>query len=306
MSQKTALITGAYGFVGRHVARAAEKQGYKVRGIGHGAWGREEWRQWGLSEWHSVDVNVESLLTYSGEPDVIFHCAGSGSVAFSMTHPYQDYQRTVATTLSVLEYLRVNSRQTRLVIPSSAGVYGLAEKMPIATDDPLNPVSPYGLHKKMAEDLCISYARHFEVNCAIVRLFSVYGIGIRKQLIWDACSKMTAGDFSFAGTGHETRDWLHVDDAASLMLIAAGNASPTCPVVNGGAGIAVRIQEIVDRIALKSQVGKKAVFSGRLRQGDPLHYQADIQGAMAWGWRPVKNLETELDAYVDWYLRGAV
>lgn len=305
MTQKTALITGAYGFVGRHVARAAARQGYHVRGIGHGAWGRDEWRQWGVSEWHPCDVTVESLLTYSGEPDVIFHCAGSGSVAFSMTHPYQDYQRTVATTLSVLEYLRANLPRTRLVMPSSAGVYGLAEQMPITTRSPLNPVSPYGLHKKMAEDLCMSYARHFGIKVAMVRLFSVYGIGIRKQLLWDACSKMTNGNFNFAGTGQETRDWLHVDDAAALMLAAADNASPACPIVNGGAGEAVNIQSVVDRLASRLGLALRPVFSGQVRQGDPLHYQADIQEALDWGWRPARDLLVELDAYADWHAGGA-
>jgi UDP-glucose 4-epimerase len=305
LNQKTALITGAYGFIGRHVARAASKRGYLVRGMGHGGWGRDEWRQWGLSDWHSTDVTIESLLTYSGEPDVIFHCAGSGSVAFSMTHPYQDYQRTVATTLSVLEYLRINMPQTRLVIPSSAGVYGLAQKMPIAVDDFLNPVSPYGLHKKMAEDLCRSYAQHFGVRSASVRLFSVYGIGIRKQLIWDACQKMAAGNFNFAGTGRETRDWLHVEDAADLLLLAADHADESCPMVNGGAGVAVKIKDVVERIAERLDVPQRPVFSGAVRQGDPVHYQADVSEAFALGWRPTRDLHTEIDAYVDWYKGGA-
>jgi len=305
LTKKNALITGAYGFVGRHVARAAARQGYLVRGLGHGAWGRDEWREWGVSEWHSADVTLETLLTYSGEPDVIFHCAGSGSVHFSMTHPYQDYQRTVATTLSMLEYLRVHAPQARLVIPSSAGVYGVADKMPIAVDDRLNPLSPYGMHKRIAEDLCRSYAKNFDIRCAIVRLFSVYGIGIRKQLIWDACQKMAGGNFQFAGTGAETRDWLHVEDAASLMLMAAENASGACPVVNGGVGEAVEIRAIVERVASRLRTPEPPAFSGQVRGGDPVHYQADIAGALAWGWKPERELMTELDAYVDWFVGGA-
>jgi len=302
---KKALITGAYGFVGRHVARAAAQQGYLVTALGHGAWGREEWRDWGIQEWRQADVTPETMMTYAGEPDVIFHCAGSGSVFYSVSHPFQDYQRTVSTMLSVLEYIRVHSPGTRLVVPSSAGVYGVAQRMPIRVADPLNPVSPYGVHKRIAEELCQSYAKSFGLQVAIARLFSVYGIGIRKQLIWDACQKMSAGQFGFAGTGDETRDWLHVDDAASLMLTGVAHASRDCPVVNGGTGAAVAIRDVVVQIARELGLSQSPEFSGQVRAGDPVHYQADLEGALAWGWRPQRVLAAELSAYVDWFKRGA-
>jgi UDP-glucose 4-epimerase len=300
-----ALVTGAYGFVGRHVARALAARGTHVVGLGHGSWGRDEWRRWGVAEWHQADVTVETLTTYAGEPDAVFHCAGSGSVAFSMTHPQQDWQRTVASTMSVLEYLRLQRPAARLVIPSSAGVYGVATRMPIATSDPLQPASPYGVHKMMAEELCRSYARHFGLRVALVRLFSVYGVGIRKQLLWDACSKLSQGQFSFAGTGLETRDWLHVDDAAQLMLCAAGRASADCPVVNGGEGQAVRIRDVVELIALQIGAGAQPQFSGQSRAGDPTHYQADVNSALAWGWQPQRDRVREMQAYVDWFKEGA-
>jgi len=300
-----ALVTGAYGFVGRHVARALAACGTHVIGIGHGNWGRNEWRRWGVAEWHTADVTVETLTTYACEPDLVFHCAGSGSVAFSMTHPQQDWQRTVGSTLAVLEYLRVQRPGAPLVIPSSAGVYGVAAHMPISTDAALLPSSPYGVHKKIAEDLCRSYAQHFGVRSALVRLFSVYGIGIRKQLLWDACSKLSEGVGRFAGTGMETRDWLHVEDAAQLMMTAAQHASTACPVVNGGEGQAVCIREVVELIAARLGNSALPVFSGELRAGDPTHYQADVSGALAWGWVPQRDRKSEMNAYVDWFAGGA-
>jgi len=300
-----ALVTGAYGFVGRHVARALAAQGVHVIGIGHGSWGREEWRRWGVAEWHTADVTVDTLTTYAGEPDAVFHCAGSGSVAFSMTHPQQDWQRTVASTLAVLEYLRLQRPQARLVIPSSAGVYGSASRMPISTDETLAPASPYGVHKKVAEDLCRSYAQHFGVRSSLVRLFSVYGIGIRKQLLWDACVKLDQRRATFGGTGDETRDWLHVEDAAQLMMLAARHASIACPVVNGGVGEAVRISEVVRLIAQRLGSSVQPEFSGQTRAGDPTHYQADVSAAKAWGWTPQRDRVTEMNAYVDWFREGA-
>lgn len=300
------LVTGAYGFVGRHIARALAARGAHVIGIGHGSWGREEWQRWGVSEWHTADITVDALTTHSGEPELVFHCAGSGSVAFSMTHPQQDWDRTVGSTLAVLEYLRVQRPDARLVIPSSAGVYGVATHMPISTSAALAPASPYGVHKKIVEDLCRSYAQNFGVRSALVRLFSVYGVGIRKQLLWDACSKLSRGVTRFAGTGLETRDWLHVEDAAQLMVIASEHASVLCPVVNGGEGEAVSIRDVVGLIATRLGVFGTPSFSGEIRAGDPIHYQADISDSLNLGWKPQRDRKMEMNNYVDWFTRGAL
>jgi UDP-glucose 4-epimerase len=300
-----ALVTGAYGFIGRHVARALANHGFEVRAIGHGPWGRDEWRNWGIVDWHLGDVTLDSLITYGGEPDLIFHCAGSGSVSFSMTHPYQDYQRTVATTHCVLEYIRSIRTAAALVFPSSAAVYGTTQTSPISVNAPLEPASPYGMHKKIAEDLCRAYGRHFGVRSLLVRFFSIYGIGLRKQLLWDACNKIAAGDLIFSGTGDETRDWLHVEDAASLMIHGAQHAAARCTVINGGTGDATRIDAIVSAIADDLSSPQPPHFSGISRPGDPTNYQADIDQAIGWGWKPTRHLREEIRLYVQWFKDGA-
>lgn len=302
---KNILVTGAYGFVGRHVARAAASTGMKVTAIGHGSWGYDEYRQWGISEWHASDINFESLVAHAGPADAIFHCAGGGSVAFSLTNPSQDFGSTVATTLAVLEFARLHRPGSKVIIPSSAGVYGVTGDGPIKVDQPCVPVSPYGLHKRMAEELAGSFASHYGLNVAITRLFSVYGIGLRKQLWWDACRKLSAGDLEFSGTGLETRDWLHVQDAAELMLAASIYASPECPVVNGGTGKAVAIRSVVETLATYLGISGSVLFRGSPRPGDPHHYQADIESALAWGWSPRRFWEEEAVAYTNWYKRGA-
>jgi UDP-glucose 4-epimerase len=297
-----AIVTGAYGFVGRHVARHFAKEGWQVAGIGHGSWAREEWKEWGLRDWHTCDITLETLLTYAGEPDAIIHCAGSGSVGFSMTHPLQDYGRTVSTMLSVLEFARLHSPGTRVVYPSSAAVYGSADRLPISEDFPMRPTSPYGVHKYMAEELCQSYARHFRCHASIVRLFSVYGPGLRKQLLWDACNKIKAGDKAFFGTGREVRDWVHVDDAASLLLAAAGRAAPDCPVVNGATGIGVAVRDVLELVF--GCLGRKdsPEFSDAARPGDPAAYVGDISQASAlMRWSPSVSWREGIRDYAEWF-----
>jgi UDP-glucose 4-epimerase len=208
------LVTGANGFLGRHVALFFARKGHTVLGMGHGEWSREEWEQWGLSAWHRADVTLGTLKQHAGIPSAIVHCAGGGSVSFSIEDPIADFERTVVTTAHVLEYVRLAAPFCRVVYPSSASVYGTVEKLPIREDCHAAPISQYGVHKLMAEQMVASYARQFRTSAAVVRLFSVYGCGLRKQLLWDACRKFANSDHIFMGSGEEVRDWLHVEDAA--------------------------------------------------------------------------------------------
>ena len=189
----TILVTGAHGFVGRHVSRSFAQRGHEVVGMGHGGWKSEEWQSWGLCRWTETDISIEALEKFGGEPEVIVHCAGGGSVPMSVVQPYQDFERTVISMANVLEYIRLKSPATRLVFPSSAAVYGNAETMPIKEEDRCAPISPYGMHKLLAEQLMTSYANAYGVSCVIVRFFSIYGCGLRKQLLWDACGKIAGG-----------------------------------------------------------------------------------------------------------------
>lgn len=295
------LVTGAHGFLGSQVARYFGVNGSRVTGIGHEAWSLEGQSDFKLSVWHSGDITLDALVTYGGEPDVIVHCAGSGSVAFSMLHPFQDYARTVTSTAAVLEYIRLHSRRTALVYPSSAAVYGVAELLPIEETAALQPASPYGTHKVMAEQLCRSYADNYGLSVAIVRFFSIYGEGLKKQLLWDACEKIARGENMFFGSGAEMRDWLHVEDAAHLIRKAAINASNSAPIVNGGSGVGVTIREILEEVFRAFGSSDQPCFNGSPRPGDPPGYQANMKIATDWGWSPNVDWREGVRRYVAWY-----
>jgi UDP-glucose 4-epimerase len=300
----TALVTGVHGFLGRHVARGLAAAGWRVTGIGHGDWAAPAWRSFGIAEWHAADVTPEALAGL-GDVDLIVHCAGGGSVAASLADPPGDFARTVATTAAILDFARRRARPPRIVYPSSPAVYGAGAGGAMHADAALAPISPYGLHKKMAEDLCRFHAAHHGLPVAIVRLFSVYGAGLRKQLLWDACNKIAAGNAVFAGTGDEVRDWLHIDDAVALLLRAAEKADPACPTVDGGTGIGTPNRAILQSLCALLERGTAPSFSGASRAGDPPRYVADLAAARRWAWQPRRALADGLKLYVDWFREQA-
>lgn len=306
MKCKQAVVTGAYGFLGRNVAKIFSENGYSVTGLGHGTWHRLEWQHWGLSEWHPCNISMDSLNTYVQQPDVVIHCAGSGSVGYSLTHPMQDFERTVSTTLTVLEFLRLNSPKTVFIYPSSAAVYGNADTLPITESSRLDPISPYGVHKKIAEDLIRSYAEHFSIPVAIVRLFSLYGPGLRKQLLWDACTKIQRGDIDFFGTGQEIRDWLNVTDTARLFLTLSVCARPdSAIIVNGGTGKGTSVRDIISLLLEDMEIDEEPHFSSIPKLGDPEGYIADIGKVTGCGWKPEISIKKGIEEYVHWYRSGA-
>ena len=300
-TMKKALITGAHGFLGRYCAKEFSRGGWQVVGIGLGRWCGEEPADFGMSAWVESEVTTEALLSIEDKFDAIVHCAGSGSVGFSLSHPYEDFRMTVDTTASVLEFMRLAAPSARLVYPSSAAVYGCNHPGPIREDSHLSPVSPYGMHKRMAEDLCVSYRRSFQVFSAVVRFFSLYGPGLRKQLLWDACHRMAKGGaVEFFGSGEEIRDWLHVCDAARLVRVIA-EAPESNLVVNGGSGNYVTVREVLTRTAASLGGNLQLSFNGCVREGDPKCLAADISLARGLGWTPLVQLEDGIKDYVAWF-----
>jgi UDP-glucose 4-epimerase len=306
LSARRVIVTGAAGFVGRHASRLFAAQGWHVIGIGHGTWSLEDARAWGVAEWHAADITFDALVNTGPAADAIVHCAGGSSVGHSMSHPLQDFQRSCSSISAALEYARLHAPAARVVYTSSAAVYGQKDLGPIEETATIAPVSPYGLHKSFGEALCQTYATHYGIACAVLRFFSVYGRGLRKQLLWDACSKAARGELQFGGTGQETRDWLEVTDAAVLLLRAVDWASAQCPVINGGTGESPTVREVLQELLNALNVSAQPRFSGVVRAGDPLYYRAAIARAAGLGWQAQVPWRTGVRAYADWYRAGAL
>lgn len=302
---RCAVITGAGGFIGRYLAKYLGENGCDVRGIGHSAMSDEDCAALSLSRWYSGGISSSALGEASDGAEIIYHCAGSGSVPLSLREPMTDFRSNVITSADVLEFSRENGR-IPVVYLSTAGVYGKSDTLPIRTTDPCRPISPYGINKHIGEQLFRQYASHFKVPVAIIRLFSVYGEGLRKQLLWDASHKLHRGDTTFFGTGKETRDWIHVEDAVRLIARVGLCADETVPVFHGACGEKIRISEIIETLAKCYGTTEAITFTGQSRPGDPTDYQADVSASLALGWKPLIPLDTGVVRYADWFRSDVV
>jgi len=296
------LVAGGNGFVGRNTCRAFKSAGFEVLAIGHGTFEPGQCDKWGIDHWVSADITLDNLLALKIVPTVIVNCSGSGSVGFSFQNPTEDFNKTVSSTMALLEFVRQKAPAAKFIQLSSPAVCGDHEDSPIKITDSLEPISPYGFHKKMAEDACIFYNRMSGLDISIIRFFSLYGPGLKKQLFWDAYGKMRSNlsVIEFFGTGKETRDWLYIDDAVDLILKVVQLKSPKVQMFNGAWGQRCSIRETL--ACFFDVVGAKAdlKFNGEGRPGDPKFYWAEISDTLKLGWSPSITLKQGIQKYVAW------
>lgn len=302
MTKNIVLVTGARGFLGRNTCNIFKQHGWFVLGVGPGDWGKDGTKKWDIDVWKNSTVTIDCLLELRKIPSVIVHCAGSGSVSNSITNPREDFEANVLSLLPVLEFMRLKCPKAKLIYPSSAAVYGKKEDVSIKEADSLKPISPYGYHKKIAEELCESYSNNFNLNISIIRFFSIYGPGLKKQLLWDACEKINKAekDIIFFGTGQETRDWIHIKDAVNLIL-KISESKKKIEIINGGSGTRVNIKQLLEMLVHEYNKKVKLIFNGDVKIGDPKYYHADMSKAKKYGWAPKIKLKDGIKDYVNFY-----
>ena len=302
-------ITGAHGFIGRHLSCQLAGLGHDVAGLGHGVWPDAEVAAHGLTCWISGDINannLRSLVAASGLPDVVFHLAGGSSVRTALANPSEDFFRTVTTTEELLKWLRQSAPLARVVAISSAAVYGAGHDGPLPETTALRPYSPYGHHKARMEALFRSYGTDFGLHAVIARLFSVYGAELRKQLLWDLCLKLEGNvrPLKLGGTGDEVRDWTEVRDVVRALARLSDLAAPEVPVLNVGTGIGTSVRQIASGMLKAwdpSSDARDVIFDGNAREGDPFSLQADAKELERLGFEWRIPLSQGLADYARWF-----
>lgn len=225
------LVTGASGFIGRHVVASLQAAGHRVRGA-------DLHRHPGVSVPTVVgdlcDHAVRALAVTPGT-DAVIHLAAATSVLGSIEAPEQVYRTNVEMTAGLLELARGAGVGT-FVLASTNAVVGDVGTSTITETLPLAPMTPYGATKAAAEMLLSGYAHAFGMRTPFLRLTNVYGPGMGHKdsfvprLLRAAAS---GGGVQVYGDGEQRRDLVHVQDVATAMVLAV-QGWPTGPVIIGG------------------------------------------------------------------------
>lgn len=313
MAERTALVTGAAGFIGSHLCERLVAEGWRVRGVDC------------FTPYYDPALKRRNLAALAGEPrftldasdlrtadlgpivdgvEVIWHLAAQAGVRASWGAAFADYTAiNLDATQRLLEVVRARPPR-RVVFASSSSVYGEAPRFPMPEDGPLRPISPYGVTKLAAEMLVRLYATVLGVPAVSLRYFTVYGPRQRPDMGFHRFFRavLTGEPVTVFGDGEQTRDFTEVRDVVEANLLAAEHGEPG-GVYNVSGGSCVSVLEVIRRIeALTGRTARVEFLTAQ--SGDPRNTGGDGARARAdLGFRPRVGLPEGLAAMAAWMQR---
>lgn len=293
------LILGSEGFIGKAVVRHFLATGMQVTGCDLYEAPSADYTYFKLSR---LSPELDEVLQ-SASFDFFINVAGSGNVSYSVTHPFIDFEANTLDVYRILDAIRRLQPGCKYIQLSSAAVYGNPATLPVNETAVCAPVSPYGFHKLMAEMICKEFHQLFGLQIAVVRPFSVYGPGLKKQLFWDLFQKYKAGQRTIEvwGTGKESRDFIYIDDLILLLQHIMQNGTFACNVYNAAAGKEVTIEKAVTAMFALLDATVQLQFNNQVREGDPLNWRAGITLAEELGFTNKTTFEQGIEKLVAWY-----
>jgi UDP-glucose 4-epimerase len=255
-----ALVTGGAGFIGSHLVDALLDAGDDVVVVDHLAGGHGDNLAEAVRRGAEVvqadvsDVTAMNNVVGGVRPDVIFHLAAQIDVRRSVADPSTDAHVNVGGTASILEAAR-RAGGRRVVLASTAGVYGDPSQVWTPEDAPVAPSSPYGASKAAAETYMNLFRRLHGISTLSLRMSNVYGprqdphsdSGVVAIFSAAAYERRTA---TIYGDGRQTRDYVFVRDAVEAFL--AAGASDAEGVLNISTGIETSLVELAQTIGVRT------------------------------------------------------
>ena len=266
------LVIGGYGFIGSHLSAFYDSIGVEVHRTS---------RFFNLKSTSSCDYNSD----YSKESfvkikknnfDLIFYLSGNPYPAFSEKDASYDINHTLVPTINLLNALVETSFSGTLWYASSVAVYGETKLAYQSETDICRPISSYGLTKLTAEEYIKLYARNFNISAGSLRLFSTFGEGLKRQIIYDLFLKCknNSDEIELFGTGKEERDICYVEDQVKRISNIAKLIKPFGDVFNIGSGLSYSTDYIAKSVIEIMGSKKKIKYIESTRKFDGYKWTA--------------------------------
>jgi nucleoside-diphosphate-sugar epimerase len=304
------LVTGAAGFIGSHLCEKLLTDGHAVTGLDAfipfypralKEANLASFRNHPSFTWREADLRRDNLQEAVAGVEVVFHLAAMAGLPKSWTE-FDLYEScNISGTHRLLEAVRGQGSLTRFICISTSSVYGRYS----SGDEtlPTRPISPYGVTKLAAENLCRAFAEERELPLVVLRYFSVYGPRQRPDMGYHRFIEglLHAQPLTVYGDGQQLRGNTYVDDCVNATVAAVS----ACPgeTYNVGGGETVSVWDVIHK--LERITGRKAIVRQEpARAGDQRHTAADTGKLRRHlGWQPHTTLDDGLARQVVWHER---
>jgi len=311
-NKKSALVTGAGGFIGSHLTEHLVELGANVK-----AFVRYNSRNdWGMLELlpeeklSQIEVitgdlkDADAVRHAAKDVGIIFHLGSLIAIPYSYIHPRETIETNILGALNVLTAAKENNVE-KVIHTSTSEVYGTARYVPIDENHPLQGQSPYSASKIGADKVAESFYRSFNLPVAIIRPFNTYGPRqSARAVIPTIITQALAKEKIFLGSLHPTRDYTYVKDVVEGFIKVAESPKSVGEVINIGSNFEVSIGELANKII--SLIGKNAEIVT-----DPVRVRPqDSEVERLWcdntkakrllGWEPKTSLDEGIKKTIDW------
>lgn len=277
------LVTGGAGFLGAQLANRLHSEGHYVRVLDNLSSGDPAQLQQGINFTRGDVRDVPKLWSLLQGVDVVYHLAALVSVPASVLYPREYNDVNVGGTVALLEACR-DVGVKRVVLASSATVYGDQKATPVNEDLTPNPSVPYAVSKLAAERYLFIIGRLERFETVALRIFNAYGphqplppahAPVVPQFLNQIIGR---GSVVVFGDGKQTRDFVYVDDVISALVAAATAANVNQQVINVGSGVETSLDQLIQEISATVGAGADVIYNTET-PGGIAHLVADLTKA---------------------------
>jgi len=313
---KKALITGGLGFIGSNLAMRLVELGANVTIVDAMLPG------YGGNLFNIRDIEDKIRINFSDIRDshsmnylvrnqnYIYHLAGQVDHILSLSDPFPDIDINIRGSAVVMEAVKANAPDARVVYTGTRGQYGPTVQLPVSEDTPMNPKGLYELSNLTAERMMLLYNDMHGIATTALRLTNIYGPRAQMQhsrygvVNWFVRVALDNGAIKVFGKGDIKRDFLYVDDAVEAILMSTVKDEAIGAVFNVGRDTPSNFLDLAKMVVEIAGAGKwqYAPFSAERAKQEPGDFYSDITKIRkALGWEPKVDLATGLRKTIDYY-----
>jgi UDP-glucose 4-epimerase len=300
-------MTGGAGFIGSHVVDAYVAAGHEVAVLDNFSTGSEANLN-PAAALHRADLRDQAAVekaVASFRPEIVNHHAAQSEVPKSVADPGLDAMVNIVGGLHLLKASLDHKVKKIIFISTGGALYGEPDVVPADEDHPVRPLSPYGTSKFSFEQYLGTFKRTFGLEFTVLRYANIYGprqdfFAEEGRVVAIFASRMLTGKpVTIDGDGEQSRDMLHVGDAATANLAALERGDGE--IFHISTGIPVSVNDLFRKLALLTDY-KLAPNTGPMRKGDVYRIALDNSRARrGLGWEPRVSLEEGLSLTVDYF-----